>query len=202
MILQQLNTLKKQTINAKTKIELQGIEGRAAALYFQAFPMMISNPDFIDVFKSRNRRPPRDPVNAMLSLGYSVLSSEIAGVCSSIGLDPACGILHVPRFGRPALALDLMEEFRPLIVDSVVISLLNRMEVNLNDFIFTSNGCNLQRSGHRAFWKNYSRRLNEEVTHPVFGYKMSYRRMLEIQASQLWRIFRGDAHLYHPMTTR
>ena len=157
---------------------------------------------FSERFTGRNRRPPRDPVNAMLSLGYSVLSSEISGVCASLGLDPSCGLLHVPRFGRAALALDLMEEFRPLIVDSVVISLINRNEVSPNDFVEASTGCGLLRSGHRAFWNAYVRRMNEEVSHPVFHYRLSYRRMLEIQAAQLWRIFRGDGNRYFPMTTR
>ena len=115
------------------------------------FPGMLTERSFAERFQGRTRRPPRDPVNAMLSLGYSVLSSEIAGICASLGLDPACGLLHVPRFGRPALALDLMEEFRPLIADSVVVSLINRNEISPADFLEASTGCGLLRSGHQAF---------------------------------------------------
>ena len=201
-VLAELKTLKKLALEAESLEKLLGMEGRAAALYFSSFPGMLTEKSFAERFQGRCRRPPRDPVNAMLSLGYSVLSSEISGICASLGLDPACGLLHVPRFGRPALALDLMEEFRPLIVDSVVISLINRNEIAPMDFLEASTGCGLLRSGHRAFWNAYARRMNEEVSHPVFQYRLSYRRMLEIQAAQLWRIFRGDGNSYFPMTTR
>ena len=194
--------LRDAALISSSKEDLTGVEGRAAALYFGAFNYMVKNDEFSLSFHGRNRRPPKDPINAMLSLGYSVLCSEIAGVCESIGLDPACGILHVPRYGRPALALDMMEEFRALIVDSVALSLVNRGEVGGGDFIFTSKGCNLNASGRKAFWRAYFRRMNTEATHPQFQYKMTYRGMLEIQARQLWRIFRGDAEEYFPITTR
>ena len=201
-IAKEMGNLKEAALVSPSKEELTGVEGRAAALYFGAFSSMIKNADFISSFHERNRRPPKDPINAMLSLGYSVLCSEIAGVCAVIGLDPACGMLHVPRYGRPALALDIMEEFRPLIVDSVALSLVNRGEVALGDFIFTSKGCNLNASGRKAFWKAYFRRMNTESTHPQFQYKITYRGMLEIQARQLWRIFREDAEEYFPIVTR
>lgn len=201
-VVDELQCLRKKVLHAENRENLLGLEGRAAALYFASFPDVLKQQFFSERFTGRNRRPPRDPVNAMLSLGYSVLSSEISGICASLGLDPSCGLLHVPRFGRAALALDLMEEFRPLIVDSVVISLINRNEVSPNDFVEASTGCGLLRSGHRAFWNAYVRRMNEEVSHPVFHYRLSYRRMLEIQAAQLWRIFRGDGNRYFPMTTR
>ena len=194
--------LRKMTVVAKTREELQGIEGKAAAIYFENFSLMLRNDDFAKRFTGRNRRPPLDPVNAMLSLGYSVLSSEIAGICSAVGLDAACGLLHAPRFGRAALALDIMEEFRPLIVDSVVISVINRNAVDLDDFVFSSQGCSLKKSAHHAFWSAYARRMSEELIHPMFGYRMSYRRLIEIQIRQLWRIFRGDCTEYFPIVTR
>jgi len=153
-------------------------------------------------FNGRNRRPPRDPVNALLSLGYSILSKELTGVCYAVGLDPFLGFFHQPRFGRPALALDLMEEFRPLLSDSVAISLLNRGEIQIDDFVQSASGTFLKDSGRHAFWEAWSRRLDTEVTHPEFGYKMSYRRMLEVQARQLWRFVRGEAVTYHGFTTR
>ena len=197
-----LRELRKKTANVQSREELQGIEGKAAAVYFDNFTSMLRNEAFADLFSGRNRRPPRDPVNAMLSLGYSILSSEISGICSAVGLDPACGLLHAPRFGRPALALDIMEEFRPLIVDSVVLSVINRNSVELDDFIFSSQGCVLKKSAHQAFWNAYARRMSEELIHPTFHYRMSYRRLIEIQVRQLWRIFRGDCTEYYPVITR
>lgn len=99
-------------------------------------------------------------------MGYSMLSKELAGVCHTVGLDPFLGFFHQPRYGRPALALDLMEEFRPLIADSVAISLLNRGELQPSDFIFSASGCFLNQEGRRAFWESYFRRLDADVTHP------------------------------------
>ena len=198
----EMTRLMNAAVKSRTRAELMGTEGMAAALYFSNFPDMLANAEFASLFSGRNRRPPPDPVNAMLSLGYSVLSSELAGICHMVGLDPACGLLHAPRYGRPALALDLMEEFRPLIVDSVVLSLVNRRAVDMNDFVFASTGCSLRKSGHQAFWNAYARRMNEELIHPTFKYRMSYRRLMEIQARQLWRIFRGDLNVYHPIITR
>lgn len=188
---------------ARTDTELLGIEGAAANLYFQQFSTMLKErATWAFDFAGRNRRPPRDPVNALLSFGYSILSKELAGVCHAVGLDPFFGFLHQPRYGRPALALDLMEEFRPLIADSVAISLINRGELDESDFIRSANGTSLNERGRRVFWAAWFRRLDTEVTHPEFGYKMSYRRMLEVQARQLWRHVRGDASGYHGFTTR
>ena len=183
--------------------QIRGIEGGAAASYFAAFGSMLKSDDAIRFdFKRRTRRPPQDAVNAMLSLGYSILVKEIAGVCHLVGLDPFFGFFHQPRFGRPALALDLMEEFRPLIADSVTISLINRGEVDGSDFIFSTRGVSLNDRGRRRFWEAWFRRLDTEVKHPQFNYRMSYRRMLEVQTRQLWRFVRGEAIRYHGFTTR
>ncbi len=199
--LKQLARLRDSTLSAARREELLGIEGAAAALYFGAFSTMLSEGMSFD-FNGRNRRPPRDPVNAMLSMGYSMLAKELAGVCHSVGLDPFLGFYHQPRYGRPALALDLMEEFRPLIADSLAINLVNRGELRAGDFISSASGVFLNQQGRRAFWEGYFRRMDTEVTHPVFGYKMSYRRMLEVQARQLWRFVRGEAERYTAFTTR
>ena len=153
-------------------------------------------------FDGRNRRPPRDPVNALLSLGYSILSKELTGMAYTVGLDPFLGFFHSPRYGRPALALDMMEEFRPLVVDSVVISLINRGEISRADFLETARGTMLKDSGRRQFWRAWARRLDTEVTHPAFGYRMSYRRMMEVQMRQLWRFCRGDVQFFHGFVTR
>jgi CRISPR-associated protein Cas1 len=191
------------TESARDLTALLGIEGSAAALYFEQFESMLKQrDDWKFDWRGRNRRPPRDPVNALLSLGYSMLAKELTGVCYSVGLDPFLGFMHQPRYGRPALALDLMEEFRPLIVDSVAISLINRGELGPEDFIKSANGMFLTDKGRRPFWEGWFRRLDTEVSHPEFSYKMAYRRMLEVQGRQLWRFVRGEALTYHGFVTR
>ncbi|HOR26080.1 MAG TPA: CRISPR-associated endonuclease Cas1 [Opitutaceae bacterium] len=203
IVLSQLARIRDSTAEASSLSELLGIEGTAANLYFQQFASMLKTGESWKFdFAGRNRRPPRDPINALLSLGYSVLAKEIAGVCHAVGLDPFYGFMHQPRYGRPALALDLMEEFRPLVADSVAISLVNRGEIDEGDFVRASTGTALNERGRRRFWEAWFRRLDTEVSHPEFGYKMSYRRMFEVQARQLWRYVRGDAATYHGFTTR
>jgi CRISPR-associated protein Cas1 len=131
-----------------------------------------------------------------------MLAKELTGVCHSVGLDPFLGFMHQPRYGRPALSLDLMEEFRPLIADSVAISLINRAELGPDDFIRSASGTFLNDRGRKPFWEAWFRRLDTEVSHPEFSYKMAYRRMLEVQARQLWRFVRGEALTYHGFVTR
>lgn len=187
---------------AASREELLGFEGEAAALYFEQFASMLRPAGWDFDWRGRNRRPPRDPVNALLSLGYSMLVKELTGVCHTVGLDPFLGFLHQPRYGRPALALDLMEEFRALTADSVAISLINRGELGPEDFVRAASGTFLNDRGRKAFWEAWFRRLDAGVTHPEFGYRMAYRRMFEIQARQLWRFLRGEAAAYHAFTTR
>jgi CRISPR-associated protein Cas1 len=201
-VLRLLAEARDATDDAHTIPELMGCEGAAANLYFEQFASMLKGDVWKFDFMGRNRRPPRDPVNALLSLGYSILAKELAGVCHAVGLDPFLGFMHQPRYGRPALALDLMEEFRPLIADSVAITLLNRGEIDPGDFIKSANGTFLNEQGRRRFWEAWFRRMDTEVKHPQFGYTMSYRRMLEVQARQLWRVVRGDAPTYHGFITR
>lgn len=201
--LRRLADLRELTEKVGNLDTLRGVEGTAAALYFEYFATMLSARAGIEFsFTERNRRPPRDPLNALLSMGYSVLSKELTGVCHAVGLDPFLGFYHQPRYGRPALSLDLMEEFRPLIADSVALSLLNRGELTINHFSQSASGCFLREEGRKIFWEAWFRRLDAEVTHPQFGYAMSYRRMLEVQARQLWRYVRGEAERYFGFTTR
>jgi CRISPR-associated protein Cas1 len=201
-VLRLLADARDATDGARDLTELLGIEGGAANVYFEQFATMLKGPEWKFDFRGRNRRPPRDPVNALLSFGYSILAKEFAGVCHAVGLDPFLGFMHQPRYGRPALALDLMEEFRPLVADSVAISIANRGEIDVGDFIRGASGTFLDEQGRRRFWEAWFRRLDAEVSHPEFGYKMSYRRMFEVQARQLWRVVRGDAPVYHGFTTR
>jgi CRISP-associated protein Cas1 len=201
--IKKLAELRDMTAEVNDLTVLLGVEGMAAKVYFEHFASMLKGKGAWQFdFAGRNRRPPRDPVNALLSLAYSMLAKELTGVIHAVGLDPFLGFLHQPRYGRPALALDLMEEFRPLIADSVAISLINRGELGPDDFVNAASGTFLKDAGRRAFWEGYFRRMDTEVSHPEFGYKMSYRRMMEVQARQLWRFLRGEAAGYHAFTTR
>ena len=168
--------------------ELLGIEGTAARLYFGAFAGHVqgrrrrrATREFSFDFTHRNRRPPPDPVNALLSFAYSLLAKDLTIICHAVGFDPFVGFFHQPRFGRPALALDLLEEFRPLIADSAVLSAINTRMVTPGDFIRVGSAVSLKPSGRKAFIRAYEQRMDTLVTHPLFGYRVNYRRVLEIQ---------------------
>ena len=160
-----------------------------------------ANPFTFD-FTHRNRRPPRDAVNALLSLAYSVLAKDLTIVCHTVGFDPYLGFYHQPRFGRAALALDLMEPFRPLIADSAVLSAINTRMVGPRDFVRTGEAVALKPEGRKAFFRAYEQRMDTLVTHPLFGYRVNYRRVLEIQARLLERVLRGELNTYPVFTTR
>lgn len=185
---------------------LRGVEGAAARSYFAEFEKMIANKArFSDQpfsFDGRNRRPPTDPINSMLSFGYALLTKDLTVTTLLVGFDPYMGFFHRPRFGRPALALDLAEEFRPLIVDSVVVSAVNNGEIRGNHFESRGPGITLTRDGRRAFLRAYERRMATEVTHPIFGYKITYRRVLEVQARLLGASIMGEVPEYRPFRTR
>ncbi|MBI3466785.1 MAG: CRISPR-associated endonuclease Cas1, partial [Planctomycetes bacterium] len=199
---------------AATQEELLGIEGNAARVYFEQFNGMIkveegsgfgvqgSGEGFSFHFAHRNRRPPRDPINALLSLAYSLLAKDLTIVCHAVGFDPFWGFYHQPRFGRPALALDLMEPFRPLIADSVVINAVNTRMVTARDFIRVGPSVALKPEGRRAFFRAYEQRVDTLVTHPLFGYRVNYRRVLEIQARLLARVLTGELNRYPVFVTR
>lgn len=183
---------------------LLGIEGAAAARYFRHFPALFTASDDTASFEmaNRNRRPPTDPVNAMLSFGYALLTRTFLVVLSAVGLDPYRGFFHQPRYGRPALALDMMEPFRPLIVDSVVITAINNGEIRPIDFIHTPLGVNLTPSGRKRLIATFERRLGQEITHPLFGYQVEYRRLFETQARLLGRFLVGEIPEYPNVITR
>ncbi|MDP2815787.1 MAG: CRISPR-associated endonuclease Cas1, partial [Rectinemataceae bacterium] len=183
---------------------LLGIEGGLAAKYFSNFGRMIKTREGMEAFDwgSRNRRPPRDPLNSMLSFGYALLAKECTVALASVGLDPFWGFYHQPRHGRPSLALDLMEEFRPLIVDSAVLSAVNTGMVAIHDFETGSNGCLMTSSCRKSFIKAYESRLDQMFTHPVFDYRCSWRRVIFMQAQLLGRFLRGELRTYQGVTTR
>ena len=173
---------------------LLGIEGAAAARYFGNFNAVLRDNGDDDLFdmNNRNRRPPTDPVNALLSFGYAMLTRTFVTVLSGTGFDPYRGFYHQPRYGRPALALDMMEPFRPLIVDSVVVTAINNGEIRPTDFVRSPIGVALSDAGRKRFLGTFERRLSQEVTHPLFGYRVEYRRLLEIQARLLGRYLMGE----------
>lgn len=203
--LDSMTRLVRKVENAASLEELLGIEGNLAAYYFSGFRHMLRPKAVEDLtfdFNARNRRPPRDPVNAMLSFGYTLLAKECAVALASVGLDPHWGFYHQPRHGRPALALDLMEEFRPVVADSVVLMAVNMGVVKDGDFETGANGCMLTASGRKAFLKTFENRLDQMVTHPVFEYKVSWRRIIRVQAELLCRYVMGEVPEYPGMVTR
>jgi len=152
-------------------------------------------------FNTRNRRPPKDPVNAMLSFAYAMLTREWTVTLAAVGLDPYRGFYHQPRFGRPALALDMMEPFRPLLADSTVLMVVNNGEMHPSDFVHSAGSCNLTDPGRKRFIAAFERRLQQEMTHPIFKYKVSYRQLLEVQARLLVRFLSGEIPRI-PMSSR
>jgi len=203
-----LRQMAEQAERARALDELLGIEGNAARIYFGEFAGMLKPDDgarteqFDFDFAGRNRRPPKDPVNALLSLAYSVLAKDLTIACYAVGFDPYMGFYHQPRFGRPALALDLMEPFRPLIGDSAVLSAINTRMVTAKDFVRAGPGVALTAGGRKAFFRAYEARMDTLVTHPLFEYRVSYRRLLEIQARLLARVLEGEIGVYPVFVTR
>ena len=171
-----------------------GHEGMIAAHYFRHFDKMLKPQDFDATwdFSGRNRRPPKDPVNALLSFGYAFLTKEFTVALLAEGLDPWWGLYHKPRHGRPALALDLMEPFRPVVVDSAVITAINTGMTRGSHFTRSKSGCVLKPDGRKNFIRAYENRLSQLVTHPLFGYRCSWRSMIKLQARLFSRWLRKD----------
>ncbi len=209
--LRELKQLVEDVETADSLGELLGLEGWAARIYFGLFGGMIKRESEHDLdvgpglafdFGSRNRRPPRDPVNALLSLGYSLLAKDLTVACHAVGFDPMIGFYHQPRHGRPALALDLMEPLRALIADSAVLSAVNTRMVSERDFVTAGQAVSLTPRGRKGFFRAYESRMKTLVTHPLFGYRVSYRRLLEIQARLLARTLEGELSEYPVFVTR
>ena len=202
-VLAQLSTLARQAATASSIESLLGIEGTAARLYFSKFDTMLRD-DRLGTFRfeGRNRRPPRDPVNCLLSFGYSLLVKDFTATALAVGFDPYLGVYHRPRFGRPALALDLAEEFRPLVAESVVLSLINNEEIRRTGFVVRAQGVAMTTSGRRTFLRAYERRLDQEVIHPTYKYRITYRRVFEVQARMLGAYLLGEIPEYVPFMTR
>ena len=205
-LLEDLNGDIRRAERAEDLASLLGVEGSGAARYFGALSNLIKPPGdgatLAFDFRTRNRRPPTDPVNALLSYAYGLLARTWTVVLSGIGLDPYLGFYHQPRYGRPALSLDLMEPFRPLVADSVVLQAINNGEVRPTDFIHAAGSVALTSDGRKRFIATFERRLAQEVTHPELGYRLSYRRLLEVQARLLARHLLGELDHYPNFTPR
>ena len=180
---------------------LLGCEGAGSAAYFSVFDRLIRC-GWSHGFSKRVRRPPTDPINAMLSYGYVLLTTQVASSLASVGFDPYIGYLHASRYGKPSLALDLMEEFRPLIVDSVVLNLLNNRQLEAKNFVTELNSCRMTDTTKRLFLEKFEERMQEIITHPTFAYKVSYRRCMELQARLLAKCLTGEIPAYQPFTVR
>jgi CRISPR-associated protein Cas1 len=183
------------TLLAPDTDSIRGLEGDAAGTYFAVFPHLIQTPGF--EFTGRVRRPPTDPVNALLSFAYSMLAHDCRSALESVGLDPQCGFLHRDRPGRPSLALDLMEEFRPVLADRCVLTLINRKQITPSDFIHRESGAvELTDDARKRFLIAWQERKQDELTHPFLNEKITLGLSPFVQARLLARAIRGDLDAY------
>jgi len=200
-VLRELRRLARRAQEAPAAEELLGIEGLAARAYFAHFGSLLRNSFEFD-FRARVRRPPVDPVNALLSFLYSLLAKECVSALLAVGLDPYRGLFHRVHYGRPSLALDLAEEFRPLVADSVVLTLVNNGMVGPPDFVRRGPACALKDQARRTVIEAFETRLDALIRHPIFGYAVSYRRVIFVQARLLARAIAGELPEYRAFTTR
>lgn len=195
----QLKTLLPQLLRETNLDSLRGLEGAGATAYFGVFDQMILGDRSVFHFQSRTRRPPMDPVNALLSFAYSLLSHDCASALESVGLDAYVGFLHRDRPGRSSLALDLMEEFRPCIADRFILTCINNRIFHKSDFDFReSGGVFLSDSGRRIFLQRWQERKKDSLTHPFLGEKVPWGIVPYLQALLLSRYLRGDLAAYPP----
>jgi CRISP-associated protein Cas1 len=178
---------------------LLGLEGSASAAYYGVFGQLLKGEWG---FAGRVKRPPTDSLNALLSFGYTVLTNQVVSLIHVVGLDPGLGVLHQPGFGKPALALDLVEGFRSIIVDSVVITMVNTGQIDPGDFDDELGAFRLKDGPRRTFLEKLEARMSEQVLHPLFGYKVSYRRCIELQVRLLAKHAQGEIASYAPFTVR
>ena len=196
-----MKAMEKRIHKATELPELLGIEGNASAAYFGAFNFMLKSEIGFD-FQRRSRRPPADPINALLSFAYSLLTADLMSAIQTVGLDPYIGFFHQLKYGKPCLALDLMEEFRPIIADSVAITLINNRRIKPEDFTESHGGWYLKAHRRKVFYAAYETRKNETITHPLFKYKLTFRRAMELQVRLLAKYLTGEIDQYTPLTIR
>ena len=188
---------------ARNLDEVRGLEGRAGRVYFDVFGEMVLGGGEGYAFSGRNRRPPRDRVNAVLSFVYALVLGDCVAGCEGVGLDPQFGYLHALRSGRDSLALDLMEELRPVLADRLTLTLINRRQLSGGDFEERPGGAvQLTESGRKTVIFAYQKRKQEEILHPILDRKTPLGLVSHIQARLLARHLRGDAEHYMPFTPR
>lgn len=192
-----LDIRRKEAFRAKTADELRGIEGDAAARYFSVFNELLTVKTPQMQMNGRSRRPPADPINALLSFCYALLAHEVQSALESVGLDPYCGFLHTDRPGRASLALDMMEEFRPCLADRLVLALVNRRQISPSDFIAQSNQSYLLKDeARKELITTWQKRKKETITHPYLNENVEIGLLPHIQAMLLARYLRGDIDNY------
>lgn len=191
--------LRKKQVEEQTTLEqVRGIEGMAAREYFALWQAMLGDQWS---FSGRNRRPPTDPVNSLLSFAYGLLRGQVTAAVHLAGLDPYIGYSHEVHHGQPALVLDLMEEFRPLVADNIVLAVLNNREIQPNDFTESLGAYRLSDDGRKRFLQAFERKMSDDFTHPVFAYRCTYRRAIELQARLLSRHLQENVP-YKPLILR
>ncbi len=195
-----LGRLRTLAEKASTLDALRGIEGEAAATYFRAYGRIVSRHGF--EFTTRVRRPPNNPINALLSFGYALLTASCASAARTVGFDAHIGFLHRDRYGRESLALDLCEEFRPIIVDALVAGIVNRRVLRPDDFEINPTSVMLQPAARRRYLELYSRKLADEIQHPVLRVRVSHQRAIELQARALAKVLTGELERYIPFSKR
>ncbi|MEB3148738.1 MAG: type I-D CRISPR-associated endonuclease Cas1d [Sphaerospermopsis sp.] len=184
--------------NQQTLDQVRGVEGLAAREYFACWQNMVGKQW---TFNGRNRRPPTDPVNSLLSFAYALLQSQVMAAVNVAGLDPYIGYLHEVHHGQPAMVFDLMEEFRALIADNLVLSILNKQEIKPNDFNESLGAYRLKDNAKKTFLQAFDKKMNDEFKHPVFDYRCTYRRGIELQARLLSRHLQEGVP-YKPLSLR
>jgi CRISPR-associated protein Cas1 len=188
---------------ANSNDEVRGFEGQAAAEYFRVFNHLIVDQKQDFIFSERSRRPPLDEVNALLSFVYTLLAHDVRSALETVGLDPAVGFLHRDRPGRPGLALDIMEEFRPVIADRIVLSLINRKQLGKKDFTKAANGAVIMNDDTRkTVLTEYQHRKQEEIHHPYIEETVPIGLLFFIQSNLMARYVRGDIDGYPPFFWR
>ena len=191
--------LRKNQVKEQASLEqVRGIEGLSAREYFAGWPQMLGSQWS---FTGRNRRPPTDPINALLSFAYGLLRVQVTAAVHLAGLDPYIGYLHEVHHGQPALVLDLMEEFRPLIADNVVLAVVNNRIIQPNDFTESLGAYRLSDTARKSFLQAFERKMNDEFKHPVFDYRCTYRRAIELQARLFGRHLQ-EGIAYRPLMPR
>lgn len=194
-VMRQLKILIQTLSRRSTRAEVMGVEGTAAQLYFGVFNYLVLNNDFS--FNGRSKRPPKDAINTLLSLFYTMLSHDVRSALNSVGLDPYVGFLHTDRPGRPSLALDLMEELRAYMVDRFVLSIINKRQVSLSDFMeYGENGIRLKDESRKELIGLWQKRKKEELTHPYLGERIPLGLLPYTQAMLLARVVRGELEDY------